>query len=64
MAKAPTTFTVATATEPHRVRTRQIMRAHPEVKQLMTRDPATFLIGAGCVAAQVPIAYLLRDQAW
>ena len=51
MASAPTSFTVATATEPHRVRTRQLIKAHPEVKQLMTRNPATFLIGAGCVLA-------------
>ena len=30
----------------------------------MTRNPATFLIGAGCVAAQVALAYALRHQAW
>jgi len=30
------------------------------VKQLMTRNPATFLIGAGCVAALVARAYALR----
>ncbi|RZL13847.1 MAG: fatty acid desaturase, partial [Hymenobacter sp.] len=36
---APSSFTVTAASEPHRVRTRQIIRAHPEVKQLMTRNP-------------------------
>jgi sphingolipid delta-4 desaturase len=64
MAQAPIAFTVATAPEPHRVRTRLIIKAHPEVKQLMTRNPVTFLIGLGCVAAQVALAYLLRNQAW
>ena len=64
MASAPTAFFVATAPEPHRIRTRQIIKAHPEVKQLMTRNPATFLIGLGCVVAQVAIAYFLRQQAW
>ena len=64
MASAPTAFTVATAPEPHRVRTRQLIKAHPEVKQLMTRNPTTFLIGLGCVAAQVALAYFLRNQAW
>ena len=63
MVQAPTSFTVATAPEPHRIRTRQIIKAHPEVKQLMTRNPTTLLIGAACVAAQVVLAYLLRNQA-
>jgi sphingolipid delta-4 desaturase len=61
---APSSFTVTAASEPHRVRTRQIIRAHPEVKQLMTRTPATFWIGLGCVLAQVGLAAALRNQAW
>jgi sphingolipid delta-4 desaturase len=61
---APSSFTVTTASEPHRVRTRQIIRAHPEVKQLMTRNPGTFWIGLGCVLAQIGIAAALRNQAW
>ena len=60
----PATFTEVTTPEPHRVRTRQIVQAHPEVRQLMTRTPATFWIGAVCVTVQVGLAYLLRDQAW
>jgi len=64
MPQAPAAFTVVTAPEPHRIRTRQIIKAHPEVKALMTRNPATFLIGLGCVLVQVGLAYLLRNQAW
>lgn len=61
---APATFTQIATPEPHRGRTRQIVRAHPEVKALMTRNPATFLIGLACVAVQVALAYALRDKAW
>ncbi|MBC8085301.1 MAG: fatty acid desaturase [Hymenobacter sp.] len=59
-----TSFTLVDTPEPHRVRTRQIVKAHPEVKALMTRTPATALIGAGCVAAQVVLAIVLRHQPW
>lgn len=60
----PTTFTTTATSEPHRGRGRQILRAHPEVKQLMTRTPVTFFIALACVGAQVGLAYLLRQQPW
>ncbi|MEJ7661661.1 MAG: hypothetical protein WKG07_19800 [Hymenobacter sp.] len=37
----------------HHVRARQLLKAHPEVKRLMTRNATTALITAGCVALQV-----------
>ncbi|QDA60575.1 fatty acid desaturase [Hymenobacter jejuensis] len=64
MAQRISSFVEVDTTEPHRIRTRQIVKAHPEVKQLMTRNPTTFLIGVACVSAQVLLAYLLRNQAW
>ncbi len=60
----PRSFTLVETPEPHRVRTRQIVKAHPEVKQLMTRTPATALIGLACVVAQVALAVALREQPW
>ena len=57
-------FTYVEGTEPHRIRTREIIAAHPEVKQLIGKNPATALIIAACVLFQVAVAYLLRDQSW
>jgi sphingolipid 4-desaturase/C4-monooxygenase len=64
MSQSPQTFTVVNGTEPHRIRTRQIVKAHPEVKQLMTRNPLTFGIILLCVGLQVAIAFALNGQAW
>lgn len=57
-------FTVVDRPEPHRIRTRQIIKAHPEVKALITRNPVTFAIILGCVGAQIGIGILLKDYAW
>lgn len=64
MATSVNAFRQVTTPEPHRGRTRQIIKAHPEVKQLITRNPVTFAIIVGCVVGQIGIAYLLRDAAW
>lgn len=62
----PTTdFVFSTDSEPHRIRTREILRKHPEIKQLIgKKNPATFWITLGTVALQIGLAWLLRDQAW
>ncbi len=57
-------FTYVSGTEPHRHRTRDIITAHPEVKQLIGKNPATFGWIVACVAMQIGVAYLLRDQSW
>jgi sphingolipid delta-4 desaturase len=57
-------FTYVTGTEPHRTRTREIVKAHPEVKKLITKNPMTFVWILGCVSMQIGMAYLVKDQAW
>jgi sphingolipid 4-desaturase/C4-monooxygenase len=57
-------FTFVQGAEPHRSRTKEIITKHPEVKQLIGKNPTTFLILLGCVAMQLVIAYFLRDQSW
>lgn len=57
-------FTYVTGTEPHRLRTKAIITAHPEVRQLIGKNPWTMLIIAVCVAFQIVLAYFLRDQSW
>jgi sphingolipid delta-4 desaturase len=50
--------------EPHRARTRQILNAHPEVRELIGRNPMTFVWILGCVGFQIGMAFLLREQSW
>ncbi|MEZ0611756.1 fatty acid desaturase [Fibrella sp. WM1] len=58
-------FTYSTAAEPHRIRTRQIMKAHPEVKKLIgQKNPTTLWVAVACVILMVGMAWLLRDQSW
>ncbi len=57
-------FTYVTGTEPHRTRTREILKAHPEVKKLITKNPMTFVWILACVSLQIGMAYLVKDQAW
>ena len=57
-------FTYATGAEPHRSRTKEIIQAHPEVKQLIGKNPTTFLLTSVCVFFQFAGAYFLQDQSW
>lgn len=50
--------------EPHRDRTRQILRAHPDVRELLGRNPWTFLVTLGVVALQFGMAFALRAESW
>src|SRR6266700_4029023 len=43
--------------QPHPSRARAIIKAHPEVRQLMVRNPYTALIAASLVIMQTAIAY-------
>src|SRR5689334_9140646 len=44
---------------PHTSRARAIIRAHPEVRQLMGRNPWTLLIALTVVSLQTSLAFLL-----
>ncbi len=50
--------------EPHKQRTKTIIKEHPELRQLIGRNPYTFLVITLCVGIQLAAAYLLRDAAW
>src|SRR5436190_2997695 len=45
--------------QPHPERTRAILKAHPEVRELMGRNPLTALIAFGVVTLQTAIACLM-----
>lgn len=57
-------FVFSDLPEPHRTRTRAIMRDHPEMRQLFGRNQWTLAIAAGLVGFQFILAYMLREQAW
>lgn len=57
-------FRFSTAPEPHRVRTREIMVKHPEVRALIGKNPLTMIAVLGLVAAMVVGAYLVKDTSW
>ncbi|CAM3891672.1 fatty acid desaturase [Mucilaginibacter galii] len=50
--------------EPHKDRTKTIIKLHPEIRNLIGRNPYTFLVIALCVGVQLVTAYLLKDAAW
>ncbi len=52
------------SSEPHRARTREILSLHPEIRQLMGKNPYTFLPILAVVALQTGLAVALKDQAW
>lgn len=61
----PTNFVISQQPEPHRIRTRLILKDHPEVKKLIgQKNDSTFYVTFFCVAFQIVAAYLLRDQPW
>jgi sphingolipid delta-4 desaturase len=60
----PTQFLYSQSQEPHRDRTKTLLRNHPELRQLIGRNPYTALMILGCVSLQVGLAYLVRDSPW
>lgn len=50
--------------EPHKLRTKEIITKHPEIRSLIGRNPYTLLVILLCVGVQLTLAYFLRDSAW
>ena len=59
-----TDFTHSGKQEPHRMRTKQILQQHPEMRQLIGKNPKTIFAILGIVAFQVVMAWLVKDQSW
>lgn len=64
MSNKPTDFTWSNEPNPHHVRVRQILKEHPEVKELIGKNPYTIFVILGLVAAQVGLSFLVRDASW
>jgi sphingolipid delta-4 desaturase len=59
-----TDFVYSQNSEPHRLRTKQILKEHPQVRQLIGRNPKSFFGIIFLVALQIALAILLHNQAW
>lgn len=59
-----TTFVHSTKSEPHRIRTKEILKQHPNVRKLIGKNPTTIFAIVGLVGFQVVLAWVLRDQSW
>lgn len=59
-----TDFVYSAEREPHRLRTRQILKQYPSVRSLIGKNPLTVFAIIGLVAFQVAVAWLLAKQSW
>ena len=57
-------FQFSNTPEPHKERTRAILKAHPEMREYIGRNPVSFLIILFVLGLQITIAYLLSLQPW
>lgn len=57
-------FIYSNNSEPHRIRTKQILKQHPDVRQLIGKNPNTFLFILLLVGLQVGGSFLLADKPW
>ncbi len=57
-------FRFSEVSEPHRVRTLQILKQYPDVKKLMGKNPLTIFAIVGLVGGMIAISYLVKDSAW
>ena len=64
MTVATADFKHSSAPEPHRARTKEILRAHPDIRKLIGPDPATFWWTLGVVTLQFIVAWACRDSSW
>lgn len=64
MSKSKLDFTYSDLPEPHKARTKSILKEHPEVRNLIGRNPVSFLLIVLVVCLQTLIAFILKEQAW
>ncbi len=57
-------FVQSTTPEPHRARTKALLRQHPEIRQLIGTNPRTALWTVLIVAGQVAVAWFVADRSW
>lgn len=59
-----TDFKLSEERAPHKSRTSQMLKEHPEIKTLFGKNILSFPITVGLVVAQTILAYFLSEQSW
>src|SRR5664279_855637 len=57
-------FQCSDGPEPHRGRTKELLKRHPELRLFISKNPYTFLIILLAVALQICGGYALRNAPW
>jgi sphingolipid 4-desaturase/C4-monooxygenase len=57
-------FIYSDSSEPHRIRTRQILKQHPDVRKLIGKNPRTILFILFLVSFQISGAFFMADKPW
>src|ERR1700743_2257151 len=59
-----TDFVYSEESEPHRVRTKKILKQFPQIRSLIGKNPLTIFVIIGLVGSMVGVSWLVRDQSW
>ena len=59
-----TDFIYSDTSEPHRIRTKQILKQNPQIRNLIGKNPKTIFFIIGLVAFQIVMAWLVKDLSW
>ena len=57
-------FIFSDAPEPHRIRTKEILKKHPDIRKLIGKNPNTIFVIIGLVALQIVMSWLVADKSW
>src|SRR5688500_8756825 len=57
-------FVHSAAPEPHRGRTKEILRKYPQIRDLIGPNPGAFWYALGIVSLQLVLAMLVADATW
>ncbi len=59
-----TDFIYSTESEPHRIRTKKMLKEFPHIRELIGKNPYTIFAILGIVAFMVVLAWLVHNQSW
>ena len=57
-------FVFSELSEPHRIRTKDILKEHPHIRTLIGKNPKTIFAIIGLVGLQVGVAWFTASQSW
>ncbi len=62
--KQQNSFVFSESSEPHRIRTKEILKQHPNIRKLIGKNPNTIFAILGLVALQIVLAWFVADKSW